>query len=87
MAKKKDKLYFFAKDKYKKLLSYVFVSKKDPIIYRMSDNQFNREKSIYYSESELKRINFPAGTTFELANVKTDGGCMHLSSNKKNFKL
>jgi hypothetical protein len=70
--------YFIAINPDNKILSAIFVSGKQEFI-ELSLNELNKKRCVFYSERELKRINFPKGTKLQEINAKKYGGCKYIS--------
>ena len=66
--------YFIAIDKDKQIISLIFVGRK-PIVIKSAYTNINKRKCVYYSEAELKRIEFPEEVTFEKIDQNVYGGC------------
>jgi hypothetical protein len=66
--------YFIAINENKQILSLIFVGRK-PSVIRSFYSNINKRKCVYYSEYELKRIEFPEKVTFEEIDPNIFGGC------------
>jgi hypothetical protein len=66
--------YFIALNEDKQILSLIYVGRK-PIVIKTTLNYINKKKCVYYSEYELKRIEFPEQVILEEIDPKKYGGC------------
>ena len=66
--------YFIALNEDKQILSLIYVGRK-PIVIKTTLNYINKKKCVYYSEYELKRIEFPEQVILQEIDPKKYGGC------------